>query len=541
MRDGIAFDAGLAWLAAACIGIAFPHWRAGRWSVPFSLAAFACFCYYFRDYTVDDAYISLRYARNLHEGLGLTFSAGDRPPVEGYTNFLWVAGESLLFLPAWGAERILLGVKAAGCFLGCLSLLAARSLASRAFGGRAGMIAAFLFAALPGMAFWAVGGLETQLFLACMLGGMAAHFREHETGKPHLLSAGGFLLAALTRPEGLCFTAGFWAWQIAAACRRALGDGAGWRALRENLHAAFKPYAAGLAVFLPAYGIYSAWRLGYYGFLFPNSFYAKTATYGAVDMLHRLAGIAPLGLGLLPMAVAAAWALVRNRGFRERAFQAGLPIAFLLLAVLSLAAKTEWMPGHRYELPAAALLLVLGAGALDAVMARCFRHPAARLSLPAVAAAMTLWAAPGLHENVNYASRLRVAHAALGKWIGACAPRPVSLAAFDLGALAFFSGAERVIEANPLGLLSIETAHSGYDPERIVGERPDLIVLQHASGNAMERVYALAAFRSDYRPLFAFHFSAGLILDVFARKGVRLAPEAVAEGERLARFSRETL
>lgn len=531
MRDGIAFAAGLVFVAAACAGAVMPRGRAGRWSLAAASAAFACFCYYFRDYTVDDAYISLRYARNLRDGLGLTFSAGDRPPVEGYTNFLWVAGESLLFLPAWGAARVLFAVKAAGFAFGCVSLLAANALAARAFGERAGRIAAVLFAALPSMAFWAVGGLETQLFLACLLAGMAAHLGEREARRPHLLSAFVFLLAALTRPEGLFFTAGFWAWQSAAEALRA----------KDRPLAALKPYAAGLAVFLPAYAVYFAWRIRYYGFPFPNSFYAKTAAYSVADALRRLAGMAPLAQALLPLAVAMLWAWLRDRGLGIRAARAGLPIAFLLLAGLSLTAKTEWMPGHRYELPAAAFLLVLGAGALDALMDRFPRTPAARISLPAVAAAFALWTAPGLHENVNYTSRLRVAHAALGKWIDAYVPHPVSLAGFDLGALAFFSRAERVIEANPLGLLSVETAHFGYDPDRIVGYKPDIMVLQRASGNAMGRVYALPAFRSGYRLLFAFDFSAGLVLDVFAREGFPLTPEAMAEGERLARFSRESL
>src|SRR5262245_54883150 len=40
-----------------------------------------------RAFTVDDAYISYRFARNLARGLGLVYNPGER--VEGYTNFLW--------------------------------------------------------------------------------------------------------------------------------------------------------------------------------------------------------------------------------------------------------------------------------------------------------------------------------------------------------------------------------------------------------------------------------------------------------------------
>src|SRR5437773_1541112 len=37
--------------------------------------------------TIDDAFISFRYARNLVQGYGLVFNPGEY--VEGYTNFLW--------------------------------------------------------------------------------------------------------------------------------------------------------------------------------------------------------------------------------------------------------------------------------------------------------------------------------------------------------------------------------------------------------------------------------------------------------------------
>lgn len=40
-----------------------------------------------KSWTSDDAFISFRYARNLVEGKGLVYNAGER--VEGFSNFLW--------------------------------------------------------------------------------------------------------------------------------------------------------------------------------------------------------------------------------------------------------------------------------------------------------------------------------------------------------------------------------------------------------------------------------------------------------------------
>ena len=50
----------------------------------------------------DDAYISFRYARNLTEGLGLVYNAGER--VEGFTNPLWTLWVALGLELGFAAE-----------------------------------------------------------------------------------------------------------------------------------------------------------------------------------------------------------------------------------------------------------------------------------------------------------------------------------------------------------------------------------------------------------------------------------------------------
>ncbi|MBZ0266726.1 hypothetical protein K8I85_01090, partial [bacterium] len=96
------------------IGLAFA-WHA--WSLQF---------------TQDDAYISLRYARHLVEGNGLVFNPGER--VEGYSNFTWTLLLALflkLGAPAVETSRWL------GILFGALSVLAAGKFA-RALEGKWG-------------------------------------------------------------------------------------------------------------------------------------------------------------------------------------------------------------------------------------------------------------------------------------------------------------------------------------------------------------------------------------------------------------------
>src|SRR5262245_8647033 len=64
----------------------------------------------------DDAMISMRYARNLAEGHGLVWNAG-QPPVEGYTNFLWTIVMALAHFAPVPERLISLIVMACGAVI----------------------------------------------------------------------------------------------------------------------------------------------------------------------------------------------------------------------------------------------------------------------------------------------------------------------------------------------------------------------------------------------------------------------------------------
>src|SRR5512146_1096673 len=75
-------------------------------------------------YLLDDTFISLAYARNLVEGHGLVYHAGER--VEGYTNFLWTV---MLALPAALPGGLVPLVKVMSAGLAIAAALATRRLA----------------------------------------------------------------------------------------------------------------------------------------------------------------------------------------------------------------------------------------------------------------------------------------------------------------------------------------------------------------------------------------------------------------------------
>ena len=112
---------------------ASPAWISGELLVVLGLAALLGYWQWqYRGYVKDDAFISLRYARNIADGLGVVFNPGDR--LEGYTNFLWI----LLTVPAyWLGIDALDWVKVMGCGFALVGVVVTWAIARFFNGGRA--------------------------------------------------------------------------------------------------------------------------------------------------------------------------------------------------------------------------------------------------------------------------------------------------------------------------------------------------------------------------------------------------------------------
>lgn len=130
--------------------------------------------------------------------------------------------------------------------------------------GIAALAPCILLAASGPFATWSVAGLETGLFTLGVTAALCHVARHRATRAPReiRLAAAALLVANLTRPEGAIVAAVLGALAIAGARREA-------GARRQVLLALVLIYA------LP-YAAYFAWRTAYFGFLFPNTFYAKT-------------------------------------------------------------------------------------------------------------------------------------------------------------------------------------------------------------------------------------------------------------------------
>jgi hypothetical protein len=252
----------------------------------------------------DDAYISFRYVQNLVQGQGLVYNPGER--VEGYTNFLWV----MLLAPfAWvGLDLALVSI---ALTLGCLcATLALMAWLVRSFAPKPERVSVPIAVIALGLnyvfASYGTSGLETMFGALLVLLAVACAERGDA------LRAGVFgILATMAHPDHAIFYIALGATLLFSPDR--------WR-----LAARYS------APFVLLYVPYFAWRWTYYGDLFPNTYYAKSANLVYFQQGFRYLGISGFSTGLWVALPAALVGVIRHRRRVTARFTALATPLFLL-------------------------------------------------------------------------------------------------------------------------------------------------------------------------------------------------------------------
>lgn len=211
--------------------------------------------------TIDDAYITFRYARNLLEGNGPVFNPGQH--VLGTTTPLYMGVLAAVALPLGGSAapfpEIALLINALADALTCLLLI---RIGSSLRSAAAGWAAALLWAVSPMSVTFAVGGLETSLYILLLISVLYCRLQ----GKLNAMSvlAG---LAFLTRPDALILVVLIWA-ELAFSFLRQNG-------FRVGLGKLFRVSLPFLLILIG----WSSFAGLYYGTLLPHSMLAKSVAY----------------------------------------------------------------------------------------------------------------------------------------------------------------------------------------------------------------------------------------------------------------------
>ena len=234
----------------------------------FILLLFSLHVFHF-NFVCDDAFISFRYAKNFINDYGLVWNINEKP-VEGYTNFLWVMVISLLMKT--GVEPIIPS-KVLGLFFGFCSVLLSYLFSELIFERKShtNLLAPLILAFCGPFAAWSSGGLETQMFTFLVLAAVSTYLYEIQNDIRFPSSSVLFAFASLVRPEGVFL------FLITAAYHFFYSQ---W--FKNN---SFRKYCFWLIPFIIMYGIYSYWRFYYFGYIFPNTYYAKTG--GGIHQILR--------------------------------------------------------------------------------------------------------------------------------------------------------------------------------------------------------------------------------------------------------------
>ncbi|HEX5718936.1 MAG TPA: hypothetical protein VF179_22430 [Thermoanaerobaculia bacterium] len=430
----------------------------------------------------DDAYISYRYALNLIAGHGLVFNPGER--VEGYTNLLYV----LLMAPlAWlaGPERLYPLSVALNFGFAALAVIQVGSFISRRLDGFRGGLAVVLLALCPSIWVAVASGLETSLVL-CLQVGIWISVEEAAEGRKNrlLLVAGLSVLLILTRADGFLMP-GLAAVFLFLKGRRRAG---------LAIAATAAATVAGLVL----------WRLSYYGWPLPNTYYAKVSgTPGArIDVALEQLSLIVSTTGLL-LHVFALLLLVLELA-RRRSSALSFPVLFFLPWV----GYWIYVGGDVFYERFLLILFPMGLFAILSLVKEARPRALARLAVAVCAVQLIqIPTDPRFAYLPDHYDRWVL----LGRHIGEHHPGAV-LASDAVGKVPYFSGLRTI---DMLGLTDVHIAHrppnpgravpghSKTDPGYVISRRPDLIATWISYSLDMEwglvrDVYEPAGYRIRY-------------------------------------------
>lgn len=455
-------------------------------------------------WTLDDAFISYRYAENWADGHGPVYNPGEY--VEGYTTFLWVA---LLAVASWfefPLDPVAKGL-AVGFGLGSLVLLFRAHRIVPGLDPWASGLAAVVAGTSGIFTLWVNSGMEVAMTGFWLILAFMLHLRARTPRPQSGVEAG-------QPTQGLRY-GDIVGSSLACAC-----------AVMSRPDAALLPLILGLdwlylsaryrnrgvfifgGVFVAVYAPYFAWRFWYYGHLLPNTFYAKVGSSSdqLVRGLRYLSNFATPGLPIMALVLAA---LLGLAGIVRR--YAGLHLAAFYLAlhtVYVIAVGGDVMPAFRFFSAVLPIGALLGA---HAIAPQLQRGPA----LVWAVALVTLFNATLIQQHRTFTGGNVGRNGEwVGRWLRAQAPPDTLLATNTAGSVPYFSKLRTI---DTLGLNDETIAHReiptmgkgspGHekgDGAYVLSLEPDLIQFGSASGNVKpvflgdREMVRLPAFKKDY-------------------------------------------
>jgi len=391
--------------------------------------------WYFFNFTIDDTYISMRYAENLSNGQGLVFNVGT-PPLEAYSNFIFVLLESLLFLLGF---KTVVAVKIISYFFGVGTILLLVVIGKLILGDNAkketGFVQIFIASSSP-FIIWTVGGLETVQFIFTVVASFTAYLYAEKSksikakGKWYLLGDTLAFIVMLSRPEGILFTLG-------AIVYRLLN----------------KAYLSSLYISLLLI-IYFVWKWSYFGELMPTPYYAKAHIIDLYGGMNRAIEFLKINVNIIYLLIFPTIFMTILANFKKLRYSIELFIILFmiiyLLYILSLGYQVSMDDAYRYYVP----LIVMG-GIVFLYFIKNTGYRVNNITIIIILITLVSFRINDLHtawkKDINWnalsyhvsgeaiADGLASGHIKLGKWLNKNADSNATIVVHDAGAIPYFS------------------------------------------------------------------------------------------------------
>ncbi|MDH7512880.1 MAG: hypothetical protein QHH14_08040 [Clostridiales bacterium] len=295
----------------------------------------------------EDSYISFRFSKHLAAGHGLRWNL-DEPPIEGYTNFLWVLiGAVVALIFPQGLPQIMpwVGIP----FLLATALIFKKMISwSHQENKYSSWLFVLFFAASGPLAYWSASGMETSLYTFLVLACFYSLQRHLASGEEKFYRYVWLIsfLAFLTRPDGILLAF------ILALYFLVFKKGI-WK--KERL----LPFTL---YFLVPFLLYNTWRIAYFSSLLPNTFYAKATGAFLLQLKKGLFYIKDFSLTYLVSLLPLAAYLAIKRGKKTFGLNpfSSLTLLFLVLSTLSIVVLGgDYMAMYRFFAPLLPLIYLL--------------------------------------------------------------------------------------------------------------------------------------------------------------------------------------
>ncbi len=319
----------------------------------------------------DDAYTSFRYAKNFAEGNGLVFNTGER--VEGYTNFLWVMILTLFYLLDHAhiltlnltLETVsqILSIIFSVCVL-VMTYVLSRTIykleeGQNSFFGKAldelfNLIPVSMLSLSTPLIYWAISAMETTLFVSLTLLSILFYIKNGGKNNSNRWWIFTSVLNSLLRPEGVIVFALIISHKILYGIIYSNEQNINLR-IRNAFN---RILAKEILLFSFPLFIYLSFRLIYYGYPLPNTFYAKTdfsfefILRGIKYFLDFASAYLLYGFVLcLPLIL-----LLDKKNIRKHSFLLWFVFSWTILMILI---GGDVLPIHRFFLPVMPLIFIL--------------------------------------------------------------------------------------------------------------------------------------------------------------------------------------